>query len=483
MSFNSFLFIGFIVVAIFCYWFFSIKFNKIFFIAAANIIYILLGNPFHLVIILLSIIFNFIISKKINLSKENKRKYILLLSIFSNIGLLLLFKYFDMILKGGNLFLKLFGVEVNLGIFKIAIPLGISYWTLQTISYNVDIYWQKLTPERSFWIFFNYITFFPKLTAGPILNSKINLPQFKKKRRFSWQFFNQGLFLIVFGYFMKTVFADNLSPYVSRIYDYGLVVSFKDAWIATYAFSIEIFADFCGYSNIAIGISLILGFSIPENFNYPFAATNFIEFWRRWHISLSDWLRNYLFLPISYAIMRHIKSDKLMNIKTEVWGYNIGIFLTMVICGIWHGASFNFVLWGAFHGVLLIINQKIKYFKKTNLAPIHLVIRRFIVFSFVSLGWVFFRADFSRSCQILKSMFIMNSKYSVDLFTPVNSIVILFITLCFLTFHKIFSKINLIRFANKVGLSGFQYSFLMSIMLAAIIFLRGNGGTFIYFQF
>lgn len=483
MLFNSFAFISFLVITTFFYRFISTERNKMNFIVFANLLFLFFGNPFYIFIILLSITLNYIVSKKIYVSNENNKKYYFILSLIINIGLLCLFKYFDLILKGSNWVLMIIGINKNLSIFKIAIPLGISYWTLQTISYNIDVFWRRISPERNFWIFFNYIAFFPKLTAGPILNAKKDLPQFRKKRCFSWQLFYQGLFLVVFGYFLKNVIADNLSPYVSRVYDYKLIVSFMDAWIATYAFSIEIFADFSGYSSIAIGLAMILGFSIPDNFNFPYTASNFIEFWRRWHISLSDWLRSYLFLPISYAIMRHIKSDKLLKIKTEIWGYNIGIFLTMVLCGIWHGARFNYIVWGAFHGVLLILNQRLKYFKKTNLNPFRLCIRRFIVFNIVSFGWVFFRADLSRSFQIIKSMFNMNSINSLDLFTTANRIVLFLVILTFLAFHYYFSKFKLIRFANKVGLTGFQYSFIISIMVTAIIFLRGNGGTFIYFQF
>ena len=272
----------------------------------------------------------------------------LVASLAVNLGLLGFFKYRVFFLENFVALLNSVGVDFHPARPSIILPVGISFYTFQTLSYTLDIYMGKMKPARSFLDYALFVTFFPQLVAGPIVRAAHFLPQCEDARRTTLSQLGWGLSLILFGLFQKSVIADGLmAPVVERVYDSGEVLSFGAGWVGTLAFAMQIFCDFSGYSTCAIGTAMCLGFWLPVNFRSPYAAIGFSDFWRRWHVSLSSWLRDYLYIPLGG------------NRKGTARTY-VNLMITMLLGGLWHGASWNFVIWGGLHGVYLIVERLLK---------------------------------------------------------------------------------------------------------------------------
>jgi alginate O-acetyltransferase complex protein AlgI len=266
------------------------------------------------------------------------------------------------------------------------------------------------------------------------------------------------------------VIADNLAPFVDRVYDNNFVTSFSDAWTSTLAFTFQIYMDFSGYSDIAIGLGLLMGFSIPENFNSPYSAVSFSEFWKRWHISLSRWLRDYLYIPLG--------GNRQSKFRTRV-----NLMITMLLGGLWHGAAWNFVVWGFMHGSYLVIERTFGLnIIKTN-SLVEKVTRRSVVFLLVMFTWVMFRGNFTKAVDIFASMFVTNRVGSVDIISPLNEISIVFFSIVILFCQNYFAQGNFMLFFKNFRRKKLVYSLILSIMIYSIIFFKGEGGAFIYFQF
>ena len=309
-------------------------------------------------------------------ANPNRKKALLALSITLNLGILGVFKYADFALNSVAELLSAFGYQASLPTLSWVLPVGISFYTFQSMSYTIDVYRGEMEPRKGFLAFISALSFFPQLVAGPILRARQILPQFHNLPVPTWQNAKHAFVLITVGLLKKTA-ADLLAIPAATAFDRTDSVSLIESWTGVLAFAGQIYGDFSGYSDMAIGIALLLGFQIPLNFRLPYFAVSPIDFWRRWHISLSTWLRDYLYLPLGGNRKHH----------------NRNIFLTMLLGGLWHGAAWNFVVWGVYHGFLLVVAHALRGMTRNQSKSRLLTMTKWAcTFYLVVLGWVFFRA-------------------------------------------------------------------------------------------
>ncbi|MBX2843812.1 MAG: MBOAT family protein [Flammeovirgaceae bacterium] len=356
-----------------------------------------LSSGYYFTLLLFSTLVDYYIGNALFKSdNQKKRKLLVTLSVLVNLSLLGYFKYtyfftdnfnnlFDTDLQTTNyLALTLNSIfKMGMDVGKIFLPVGISFYTFQTISYSVDIYRKKLEPVKSLVDFAFYVSFFPQLVAGPIVRASDFVPQIYKEYKLSKDEFGRAVFLILNGLVKKIFVSDYVSVnYVDRIFANPDSFSGFENLMAVYGYSIQIYCDFSGYTDIAIGVALLLGFRLPLNFNSPYKATNITDFWRRWHISLSSWLRDYLYISLGG------------NRKGQIRTY-VNLLITMFLGGLWHGAHLRFLVWGALHGLALALHKMwMEVFKPVkNESYISKLIAGFITFHFVAFCWIYFRAD------------------------------------------------------------------------------------------
>jgi D-alanyl-lipoteichoic acid acyltransferase DltB (MBOAT superfamily) len=332
-----------------------------------------------------STVIDYAVGRAMHASEDPKRrKHLLWVSLCANLGMLGFFKYFDFFANSVKDGLNAFGMEANPVLLEVVLPVGISFYTFQTLSYTIDIYRRKLEPTKDFLAFALFVSFFPQLVAGPIERASHLLPQMLRPRKFDLPEFHAGLYLILWGLFKKIVIADNMAPICNDVYQSYWEHQGLTVLLATVAFAFQIYCDFSAYSDIARGCGKLLGFDLMVNFRLPYFAVSPSDFWRRWHISLSTWLRDYLYIPLGGN--RGSKFNTQRN-----------LMLTMLLGGLWHGASWNFVLWGFFHGLILAIYRIAD--KRPIDAPVKTMADRFSFFSRLAImtvltliGWVLFRA-------------------------------------------------------------------------------------------
>ncbi|PNW62811.1 UNVERIFIED_CONTAM: acyltransferase, partial [Euhalothece sp. KZN 001] len=356
---------------------------------------------------------------------------------------------------------------------NIILPVGISFYTFQTLSYTIDIYLNKFKPWHSFLDYALYVTFFPQLVAGPIVRASDFLQQCKHPKKFLGEQFSWGVSLIILGLFEKIVVADGLlAPITESLYGSEGIPSFSAAWVGTFAFSGQIFCDFAGYSTCAIGAALCLGFKLPINFRFPYAAIGFSDFWRRWHISLSTWLKDYLYIPLG--------GNRQGKIRTQ-----INLMTTMLLGGLWHGAAWTFVVWGGLHGTYLIgerlLKEKFGNYKiwQTKAAQLGLGLLTFIL---ICVTWVFFRADsFQQAGSIILAMVGLSTE-TVSITIGKQSIAIcLGVISSILGIHWLMRDSTVEQLAIKMP--WYWRSIALALMLYGIATLHGEDRSFIYFQF
>ncbi len=309
---------------------------------------------------------------------ERHARRLLIASITTNLGLLACFKYFDFFSTNVALALGQLGLHVSAPVLGIALPVGISFYTFQSLSYTIDVYRKRLEPQRDFLEFATFLALFPQLVAGPIERAVHMLPQVEKPRHFDPERARLGLLLMAWGFFKKLVVADNVALVANKVFALA-DPSFSLVWVGTLAFGIQIYADFSAYSDIARGTARLLGFELMENFNHPYLAETPGEFWRRWHISLSSWFRDYVYIPLGGS--RGSRSSVARN-----------LLLTFLLSGFWHGASWNFVMWGGYHGLLLVAYRALearapKLMTLGWLRPLRIL----VLFALVNVGWLMFR--------------------------------------------------------------------------------------------
>ena len=348
-------------------------------------------------LLIVSTVVNFLVGSRLHLAqKASLKKGWLWLSVAFNLGLLGYYKYTNFILRSINQVQDWLSFDLlpNLGKQDIILPVGISFFTFQAMSYTIDIYRNKIKPIDNIFEFGFFISFFPQLVAGPIVRAADFLPQIRKKLSLSRVNLSRSLFLIMSGLVKKAVISDYISiNFVDRVFENPALYSSFETWTAFYGYALQIYCDFSGYSDMAIGLALLFGFRLPENFRAPYQSASITEFWRRWHISLSSWLRDYLYISLGG------------NRKGVGHTYK-NLLITMLLGGLWHGASWKFVLWGAMHGIWLAVERLFEPLTTRIPKAIRFIPGILFTFHFVSFAWIFFRASsFELALDFIRSMF------------------------------------------------------------------------------
>ena len=344
MIFNSLSYILLLSLVVFFYWFLPYK-ARLIIIFISSLVFYGFWKILFIPILLISVIVDWIVAQKIyNCKIKKKKSYFLYISLITNLGLLFYFKYLIFFTTTSIGFANILGIEIDPIVFNIILPIGISFYTFQTISYTVDVFRGFIKPEKNFILFACYVTFFPQLVAGPILRAKEVIPQFKNRPSFSFDFILNGLRLIFYGLFLKVVLADNISIFVDKGFLIDpIYLSAIDIWTLAFLFGFQIYFDFSGYSFIAIGSALMIGINFPNNFNFPYASTSPKAFWQRWHISLSSWIRDYLYLPLNKKKIENRSEDGFKRSLNSP-GSIKSLFATWGIMGFWHGANWTFFM-------------------------------------------------------------------------------------------------------------------------------------------
>ncbi len=484
MLFNSFEYIIFLPLTFFLYWF---VFNKR--LIWRNLFLLIISYVFYgwwdwkfLSLIIISSTVDYVIGLKLGIVQhKSQRKILLLVSLFTNLGILFIFKYFNFFTDSFIIFLSYFGISINELTLKVILPVGISFYTFQTLSYTIDVYNKKIAPTTEIINFFAFVSFFPQLVAGPIERASRLLPQFNKKTIFNFNNAIDGLKLIVWGLFKKVVIADNCAVLVDRIFNHsqnyhGIVVVF-----GLFLFAFQIYCDFSGYSDIAIGTAKLFGFSLMINFRTPYFSRDIAEFWRRWHISLSTWFRDYLYIPLGGS---KGKTTKVIR----------NIFIIFIVSGFWHGANWTFIAWGglnAIYFVPLYLTKKNRQntdivAKNQRLPRYNEFLQMCTTFFLTCLAWLLFRSnDISQAYTLFLNMLSFDYNLLIEFsFLSNGSISKLIIITVLIGFFIIVEWIN--REKNVVGINNYKYGnrLLYSIIVILIIhFGNFNNQSFIYFQF
>ena len=474
MVFNSLSFLTFFALFLAVHHLpFSWKVKKFNLLIASYLFYAAWNPPFVLLLIGAAIV-DYRLSHWLGRAEAPAtRRAILILSLTVNLGLLGYFKYGAFLLENFTRLAGLAGVHYRPPEMSIVLPLGISFYTFETISYLIDVYRRRIKPWDSFLDYSLFLTFFPHLVAGPIVRADDFLPQCVEERRPTRRQFGWGLTLIVLGLFEKMVLADVLTaPYADRVFDaVGSATSF-DAWIGTLAFSCQIYFDFAGYSTCAIGVAYCLGFVLKENFHFPYAAAGFSDFWSRWHISLSSWLRDYLYIPLGG------------NRRGPGRTY-FNLMLTMLLGGMWHGASWRFLAWGAMHGFYLVVERLIRGDRKPAPGPrpfaaqAPLMLATFVL---VCLTWVPFRAtSFADALHVIRLMVGAASGPTARQIALWQAAIVLAVTTGVLATHWTLRDVRLEDAFRR--LPWWAWSALLAAMTICLLLTSGNDRAFIYFQF
>ena len=399
MSFNSVQFAVFFAIVYLLYLLLNHKGQNRMLLVASYVFYGCWDWRF-LSLIAISTVVDYFCGLNIYKSREKqKRKLFLFISVCSNLTILGFFKYFDFFTENLYALLNGFGFSPDPFFLNIILPVGISFYTFQTISYSIDIYRGELNPTRKFLDFALFVSFFPQLIAGPIERAKNLLPQILLPRKLTVDKFYEGCYLIFWGLFLKVFIADNLARMVDPVFSSGGPYDGVRVLLALYAFAFQIFGDFAGYSNIARGLAKCMGFDLMVNFNLPYFAVSPKDFWQRWHISLSTWFRDYLYIPLGGN--RNGQMNTCRNLA-----------ITMLLCGLWHGAAWTFIVWGAYHALLQIIHKLLQPFLSKISTPKNVIIAKswffakmVFFFHIVCLGWLIFRAEsMSQAFHMLHGM-------------------------------------------------------------------------------
>ena len=475
MLFNSIEFLLFLPIVFLLYWF---VFNKN--LKSQNLLILVSSYIFYgwwdyrfLSLIFLSTIVDYIIGLNIpKQDSEKKQKLLLLCSVLFNLSVLGFFKYYNFFVDSWIDLFSSVGYEIkSVWTLNIILPVGISFYTFQTMSYTIDIYRKKLEPTKDIISFASFVSFFPQLVAGPIERASNLLPQILTKREFKYEQGVQGLRLILWGMFKKVVIADSLAPSVDNIFSNYQGFGGGVLWLGAIYFAFQIYCDFSGYSDIAIGTSKLFGFELMSNFKFPYFSRNIGEFWRRWHISLSTWFRDYLYIPLGGS-----KEGKLKGIRN--------IFIIFLISGFWHGANWTFIFWGLFHAILFIpsfvLNTNRKYTtsiigENTFLPSPRELLQVGITFVLVTISWVFFRSEtIEDSFDFLYKMifeFNFPKIYNFEL--------IIIFTLIIIDYLIRINERNIFSFNNKLV----KYFIYIIFTISILVFYSNSNSEFIYFQF
>ncbi|MFB3764863.1 MAG: MBOAT family protein [Methanotrichaceae archaeon] len=462
---------------------------QIAFLLIASYYFYLVSNDYRILSLVFSSAVTYYCGNAIyRTSSQNKKKFYLALALFGALGQLAVFKYYNFAVDLLNQISSPFGHWTPIQATSLVIPIGISFYTFQSLSYVFDIYRGDLKAARSFYEYALFVAFFPQITSGPIIRARVFLTQLWHKTSISIESQNlkYGLTLIGIGLVKKMVLADNIGPYVDTVFSHPAYFNSLRIILATIAFGIQLYCDFSGYSDIAIGIARILGFVFPPNFNNPYLATDPSDFWTRWHISLSSFLRDYLYIPLGG------------NRKGELRTY-LNLMITMTLCGFWHGAAWNFIIWGAYHGSLLSIQRLLSEgllirgrLGNTLKNPLLKAPRILITQYFIFFGWLIFRAD-----SLDNMIYCMNKFIFPDFFSRITYlslvygflnemkiyIVALSLYILLLAFYRDrFCKVDWVTFISSLKLR-YWTLFLIIVILIIAWFSPSTSSRFIYSAF
>jgi len=490
MVFNSIFYILFLSITVLAFYIFSPRIRWIW-LLIASIGYYLSFIPVFIFLLLGLTVTNYFLANWLAKVPDERKTVLLIVAITGNLLVLSLFKYFNILFPANHL--HLYSVSLSNGaepVNKMILPLGLSYFAFTLLSYLIEIKRTNILPEKHFGYFSLYLFFFPKIAQGPIERPQQLLPQLRQNRGFDYTMLVEGLKLMLWGYFKKLVIADRLGIYVNAIYNNSEKHNGSTLLLATVFYAFQIYADFSGYTDIARGSAKLFGFDLSENFKRPYFATSIKEFWNRWHITFSTWLRDYIFLPLAYFLSGKMKKPTYLFISSENWIYLIVSMTTFAICGIWHGVGWNYLFWGILFGIYLTYSnwakdfhkklRKFLHIKKTS--PYLLVYKTLTTFMLVLLGWIFFRAaTFTEATKIVGKIF--TSAGPVFFQSPYDLIYSIIAILFLITLDLkreffnnrlsiMYSKYQVVRIAGIVA-------------IVVIILLIGvfDGGQFIYFQY
>ncbi|PIA77861.1 hypothetical protein BFR04_08820 [Gaetbulibacter sp. 4G1] len=482
MVFNSINFVAFVLPILLLYWFFFKK-SK----AAQNVLLLASSIFFYawadwrfLFLLIASIVINYYLALKIRkeVNDEPKQRRFLYIGLIFNVGLLLYFKYFNFFYESFVELVNVFGVTSSYTTLSILLPLGISFFTFQTLGYLIDVYNEEIDPSDNFLEFSLFVAYFPKILSGPIERASKMMPQIQEKREFRYTLFVDGLRQILWGLFAKIVIAENCASIANPIFDNYENQPESILLLGAFFYAIQLYADFSGYSNMAIGISKLFGIQLMRNFATPFFSTNISDFWRKWHISLTTWMMDYVFTPLSFSLRRYHKS-----------GLIFAIIMTFILVGFWHGANWTFIFYGLLHGIYfipLVYSGKInssEIVAKGNFFPSFVeLVKMLLLFLLIMLTDIFFRADNIEEATYYIALIFSNEILTIpnEIF---NSNYLLAIFLIFIFFF--------IEWSNREKKHDFEISNfnifirwgLYIFLFLLILFFGKSSETFIYFQF
>lgn len=500
MLFNSLDFVIFFPLVVCAYFLTPHRYRWVLLLAASYYFYAC-WKAEYLILIVASTLVDYVAGLRMGAlpTREARRPY-LVLSLCSNLGILFAFKYFNFFNESTRALFDQFDLFYGVPAFDILLPVGISFYTFQTLAYSIDVYRGKQEPERHLGIFALYVSFFPQLVAGPIERSQRLLPQFYQKHGFDRQRAVHGLQQAGWGFFKKLVIADRLAIYVNQVYNNPELHSGWEIILATYFFAFQIYCDFSGYSDIAIGTARVLGYDLMENFRRPYFSRSISEFWKRWHISLSTWFRDYLYIPLG-------------GNRVVKWRWYYNLFIVFLVSGLWHGANWTFVVWGALHGLYLVVGLMTQdkrdrawgwlggrlgsvsqgystagFFGRSNVGWLRSAVAVFVTFHLVVIAWVFFRANsLSDALLLFRNMFIFeNGIASVAAVTALGpfELVIAFAAIAVMEVVHVLEerRESLGRYLSSRP-RWMRWAMYYAVVFAILMFGEFSLNEFIYFQF
>lgn len=483
MLFNSIDFAIFLPIVFVLYWFVTNKSLKLqnFLIVAASYLFYGWWDWRFLSLILFSTIVDYLIGRRLGKEEnQNKRKILLWTSILVNLGFLGFFKYYNFFLDNFITAFSLFGTEIKANSLNIILPVGISFYTFQTLSYSIDVYRRKLEPTKDIIAFSAFVSFFPQLVAGPIERATNLLPQFYKEREFDSSKAVDGLRQILWGLFKKIVIADNCAVFANEIFNNSADYGGSTLVLGAVFFTFQIYGDFSGYSDIAIGTSRLFGFNLMQNFNFPYFSRDIAEFWRRWHISLSTWFRDYLYIPLGGS-------------RGNTWMKVRNVFIIFIVSGFWHGANWTFIVWGALNALYFLPILLTKNNRRNldavadgkllpSLKEASLMLSTFCLTVF---AWIFFRAESINHAFSYISEIFSPSILSIPNFEELKAYFIPITLIVFFMLLEWFGRKGQYAISD-IGLNwnrAFRWTFYSFLIFLIGMFMRTEETPFIYFQF
>ena len=476
MIFNSINFIIFFIIITIAYFAIEHKYRWMLLLAGSCYFYMVFV-PVYILILGFTIVVDYFAGIYIENASGNRRKLFLIFSLIANIGVLAVFKYYNFLNQNLSYLLQGFSVKNPIPFLSILLPIGLSFHTFQAMSYTIEVYRGNQKAERHFGIYSLYVMFYPQLVAGPIERPQNLIHQFYEKHNFEYARVVEGLKLMLWGLFKKIVIADRLAIYVNTVYNSPQQHNGTTLILATVFFAFQIYCDFSGYSDIAIGAARIMGFKLMTNFNRPYFSRNISEFWKRWHISLSTWFKDYFYISLG-------------GNRVSVPRWYMNLFLVFLVSGLWHGANWTYIIWGALNGFYLVFalitqnlrSSLIKVTRLNSLPKLNLALQILSTFTLTCFAWIFFRANnLQDALLIIKKIFteqgtLFTGNQAIMVYSLVAILLLMIVELKKEYFHTRFSMFN----HSNWFVRNLSYAALVIILLLIGVF---DGGQFIYFQF